>query len=569
MVAGIAVTMRRPRRAASGAGLPAATQGRRGWFGVLILTASAASCVVGSLPTAHAVTAESPEVLAIVDRGLRYLESNTDQQLGGKCLIGLAFHKRGMADTHPRIQAALDACRMELDAERSDSRIYSKAIALIFLAEVSPEKNRDLMAEYAKLVEEHQMGHGGFGYKLTSEILGDTSQTQYAALAYWEMLQSGMTPSVESIEKCVNWLLRTQSTDGGFVYKPVDPGSFELVEQTPRTSCMLSAGASSLLICGNMLGLMAPKGLTPVIDAPPGVKDSVPEALRRADVAKQRIVPKLKGTGALDLKRMQTATQNARKWWEEKFDVANGGYYPQYALYALERYKSFEEYISGQAVAEPDWYNRGYDYLKKTQQADGSWAPSGEASAPCSTAFAVLFLLRSTQASIQARLGEGTLVGGRGLPADLSKVRLRGGRLVVDQDATGTNRLIELLEEYDAEHSDELTEEAATLASQEVSSEQAARLTQIARTGKPEQRLLAVKMLGRMREVDNAPALIFALTDPDRRVVRAARDGLLSISREFDGYGPPDNFDEAQRKSAIDDWKAWFQRVRPGAAPLR
>jgi hypothetical protein len=68
--------------------------------------------------------------------------------------------------------------------------------------------------------------------------------------------------------------------------------------------------------------------------------------------------------------------------------------------------------------------------------------------------------------------------------------------------------------------------------------------------------------------MDYAPTLIFALTDPDKRVVREARDGLRSISRNFEGFGPPDNFDVAERDKAVERWKAWYAKVRPDAPPL-
>jgi hypothetical protein len=68
--------------------------------------------------------------------------------------------------------------------------------------------------------------------------------------------------------------------------------------------------------------------------------------------------------------------------------------------------------------------------------------------------------------------------------------------------------------------------------------------------------------------VNHAPILIFALTDPDKRVVREARDGLRSISRNFEGFGPPDNFDKDEQGRAVERWKAWYQTIRPDAPPL-
>jgi hypothetical protein len=93
-------------------------------------------------------------------------------------------------------------------------------------------------------------------------------------------------------------------------------------------------------------------------------------------------------------------------------------------------------------------------------------------------------------------------------------------------------------------------------------------LEQLLKTGSPEVRLLAIEGLSKLRSLDYVPSLLYALTDPDRRVVRAARDGLKYVSRRFDGYGPPDNFTDDQRYDALEKWKQWHRRVRPNAPAL-
>ncbi len=47
----------------------------------------------------------------------------------------------------------------------------------------------------------------------------------------------------------------------------------------------------------------------------------------------------------------------------------------------------------------------------------------------------------------------------------------------------------------------------------------------------PAARLAAVRALGKTRDLDNADVLIYALTDPEPGVVRAANEALLRISR--------------------------------------
>jgi hypothetical protein len=40
------------------------------------------------------------------------------------------------------------------------------------------------------------------------------------------------------------------------------------------------------------------------------------------------------------------------------------------------------------------------------------------------------------------------------------------------------------------------------------------------------------------------------------------------VSRSFEGFGPPDNFDKDQQDEAVVRWKEWYRTVRPDAAPL-
>jgi hypothetical protein len=513
---------------------------------------------------APAYTPESPEVVAMVDKALAYLDRNTDSRLGGKCLIALAFHKNGASPSHHRITEAVEACRTSLESEVGVDWLYSKAIAIIFLTELDPKQYGDLIRKYVELLPAHQKEHGGFGYY--GQPTGDTSQTQYTALAYWEMLNNGIAPDADAVQKCLNWLLRTQDPTGLWGYQGIDPGSETLVAQTDRPGAsMAAAGLSSALILGNAVGLLTAEGRGLEGTAATTVVDNLPAALKQVEQQTTARVPVLPA-GNVDPKRLAACVARGRGWWDKNF-VITISEFPHYYLYSIERMKSFEGYLHGEEEEEPKWYDAGVEWLRSSQSADGSWY-DGSTGQEVATAFSVLFLLRSTQQTIKARLGEGTLVGGRGLPRDLSKVRLRGGRLVVQQTPTELDQLLELMEEGEGGDLDALIDNPAALEVGEVTPEAARRLQQAVRGGPPETRRLAVRALGRARNLDFVPTLIFALTDPDRAVVREARDALQSVSRQFEGFGPPDNFDEDGRARAIVRWKAWYASVRPDAPPL-
>ena len=77
--------------------------------------------------------------------------------------------------------------------------------------------------------------------------------------------------------------------------------------------------------------------------------------------------------------------------------------------------------------------------------------------------------------------------------------------------------------------------------------------------------MAAVMALGKTRNLDNVPALIYALGLGDREVVIEARKSLRRISRNPTGLGPIDTYSEEQRQKAIGDWKKWYLSLRPDA----
>jgi len=244
--------------------------------GVLWL-ASFGLAVATSPLSAWAVTPESPEVRALIESGLKFLETNTDNRLGGKCLVALAFHKDGASPEHPRIQEALKACRSSASQNIDGEDVYSNGLAIIFLAELGGNKNRDLIARFAGAMQKKQKPHGGWGYK--DQIAGDTSQTQYAALSFWELAQIGIAPNLRSVEACTNWLLRTQDPGGAWGYQGKDPGESQLVKQRSTSLSMLAAGMGSTLILGNLLGLTGSG-----VSADQADVEIAPSVLQRADL---------------------------------------------------------------------------------------------------------------------------------------------------------------------------------------------------------------------------------------------------------------------------------------------
>ena len=528
---------------------------RGGRFTVLLLVA-----LLALVPaTCWAISPESPEVREVVDRALAFLETHdSEQRLGGRCLVALAFLKNGASPEHPRIQAAVAACEAATpESLLNEGHVYSNGLAIIFLAELDPVKYRSLIDRFAGVLANRQQTNGAWGY--AGQTVGDTSQTQYAILSYWQLMQVGLAPQVASVEAAANWLLRTQDPSGTWGYHGKDPESFELVPQQQTTVSMLAAGLGSTLIAANMLGSLGP-GTD--LDASPEEQPDLPAALQVAESSQPKRLRTLAG-GKLDRAQVLQAAAAGKKWFEQHFKKGEAAEYPYYMLYSIERYKSFEDYLAGNVDPEPAWYQAGYELIQQNQKEDGS--VSSTAGSECATAFAILFLVRSTQQSIKASLGEGTLVGGRGLSANLDRMKLKQGRLVKERKPTEIDNFLVLLDSAAGPELDALLSESAGIEVENLTPQDIRRLEQLVKTGEPSARLLAVEALAKLRRLDYVPTLLYALTDPDNRVVRAARDGLQFVSRRFEGYGPPDNFTEQERYDALEQWKSWYRRVRPNA----
>jgi hypothetical protein len=160
------------------------------------------------------------------------------------------------------------------------------------------------------------------------------------------------------------------------------------------------------------------------------------------------------------------------------------------------------------------------------------------------TSFAVLFLTRSTQKSIEREFGLGLVRGGRGLPTDISLVTIdeKTGDVVNPELAGTVEQLMKILEDPNNARFDSLAANPERVIEALIRPEQdedvvareqrIARLKEMVSKGGYQQRLIAVKALARTGDLDRAPLLLYALTDGDPRVRRAADEGLRFLSRK-------------------------------------
>lgn len=525
---------------------------RRSYVRSVLVAIGTLAFLSGSAPFVYGLTPKSPEVTAAVARAAEYLKTANAGRIGGDALLGLALLKCDVPANHPKIVEAINAVRREVSRSTYDfSELYTPAVMATFLIELDAEQYAPEIRKLIGYLESSARPYGGWGYPSgTHASTGDTSMTQYVLLAMWEADQAGFDVSLRVVENAVLWLAKTQDPSGGFGYQGHLPTGSGPVQQSGVSVSLTTAGLCATYLAEDILGLLRdtrkeddglPAGLTKVTDK----KDAKKTSMART---------------------VFLGIQGRSNPWLVKNLTFKITYYQYYFAYIYERYWALRE-LAGDKPSS-DWYTWLAQNLLESQGEDGSWG--GHHGAPIETSFCVLCLVRSMKKSIQKdrTFGTGSLVGGRGLPKDSEMIRIKDGKVVSQAEAS---ELENLLKDVGKANEEEYTkaigalselppDEAKTLVSQ-----QAARLRQLAGGTSADQRLAAVKALARAGTLDDVTTLIYVLTDPEPEIVLAARDGLRRISRKIHGFEMPDDFDEGDRRSAIDNWKAWYLAIRPDA----
>jgi len=514
-----------------------------------------------SAPNARAVTPESPEVKAVIEKGLTYIAANVDSRLGGKCLAGIAFLKNGRKADDPVIKAALEDCRAKLSGLTNEDN-YSLGAAIIFLCELDPQQHRSLIEKYLAEVLQRQMSIGSWSY--AGYATGDTSQTQYAVLGMWMAQRHGFQIPLKTVEGVTSWLMRTQDVGGGWGYQGIDPGNYQRTTQSNTTQSLSAAGLGSLYVCADLISITEGR---PADKKDEAALPSVLKEVKTVDSAKAK--PTRMTSQVIDSSAVRQAMLLGNQWFSKNYGKEAPDW-QHYYLYAYERYRSYQELALGKAEKEPSWYNEGYDLLKKTQQPDGSW--QGQDNSQVATVFAVLYLSRSSRKAISKVVadwgGEGVLIGGMGLPTNTADLRERDGQLVQAPLSGSIDELLSIVENANNPDLGRLVDAKQELvldADVTKRTSQLERLRALVSAGSYQSRIVAVRTLGRVRELDNVPLLIYALTDPDPRIVREADRGLRFISRKLLGGGVPDSPTQQQLREIQAGWKAWFTSIRPDA----
>ena len=538
-------------------------------FQVLVLLAVTFSCQF-----AWAYTPESAEVRAMVKRAVKFLSKEELYDVHNeayRALGAMAIYKAGEPETHPivaqSLKELLDICRTAKTVDQVFDDIYELSVVGIFLCEVDAKRYEKEIANVIKVLEQRQKPFGGWGYKkpFTNWEFGDTSMTQYAVLCAWLSKSVGAAEiSKKSINDVAYWLVRTQDVSGSWGYQGRDPGEATFTKRIPQSEVRPSlgvAGLGSLYICSGMLGL------TPDIDSYSENDPSLPKALKPVSLdstAKTPAGKRVTATGANE-RLVKAAIRAGNKWFKNSPQIPKE--HALYYLYTLERYQSFKEIAENRNPKEPGWYNRGVSFLKRNQKRKGEWDTEFGEGKIADTAFGVFFLVRGTKRTIQKAKEEyaGRLVAGQGLPSNASDIRMKQGKVVSTPFQGTADSLLEILSDASHPDFDSVTQlEAIPLSrSSNARAQQQKRMQRLVHAESYQARLVAVKTLSKLRDLDNVPTLIYALSDPDQRVVKEARDALRFTGRKFGGFGLSDSPSDLEVEEAVKAWKKWYRDIRP------
>jgi len=523
---------------------------------------------------------------ANITRGRAFLFARLKDQnepgylgLGVMALVKTAPIENGVRKKEPALDDLVDRFAQLVEAREqafaAQDGTYALAVAISCLIADDPARHDRILRRLVARLVASQLPAGSWSYPSGAPANGDTSQTQYVALALWDAARAGHRVPPRVWDSALDWQIRTQDGKGGggpggFVYHPVkvsDDG--RPIDQGNETATMGVAGLSTLLIC---------QGQLPGLGRGADGKAALPlDALIRpvADGPEQApFAPKVTADQARGAVARAEAWVARNSAFRDPFkDLHKVNYY----LYGFERVAVL---VKATGVKSPisaiDWYRVGGDYLARTQKPDGSWSMGAHWNEAADTAFALMFLGRVTERKPPPKvevIPRGRAIGGEGgLPAADGAP----GKTAFEQQwerfksqpMTSIDELVRIIAEQDVVAVP--IAENRPLSPQEVkeivqsAAGDPSKLYQWAYDKRSEARTLALALLAKTRNVRHAPILIGALNDADAKVYNAARDGLRYLSRNVEAFGLPeaDKRNPESVKAGAERAKDWFRGLK-------
>ena len=490
-----------------------------------------------------------------IQKGLQFLRTKAGPgQVGENALMALAMISSDVPASDPALAACLAKIKtrfpgsMYVPERGHGPDIYEAAVVAMVLSELDPVSHKSDIDAVGQFIIGRQNTNGSWDY--AGRTQGDSSISQYALLGLWAVEDTGFKVPPTVWDQAAGFYMSAQNGAGSWNYHRVDNQVY------PETLSMTAAGVGSLLLCQRQL-----------------------TRYRRAtDSPNPLLVPILgEDTGNFEhykpahaASALQDSINKGVAWMGRSFTLGTGeivGRTPYYFLYGLERIGAL---TNKDSLGGVNWFEQGRRFIQASQKADGAWA--GDYGEEVNTSYAILFMTRATAKKIRRieikRLGAGTLLGGRGLPKDLSSLTVAQGRVMVRPMNGAVEGMLAVLEDPRAENADSAL---AGLVGRYQRGGAAAlrpfkdRFRKLLTDRDPGVRRVAAWSLGRTGDLDVIPLLINALRQDgeDDSVVAEARSSLQFLSRKIDGFGPPTPSTKEERQDAAQQWQTWYNSIRP------
>ena len=549
--------------------------------GLLLLIVSAPAVVAQK--TYHP---DHPAVEKMATAALKSMGNNIDPGMDALTALAVVEYYKRYRELVPAdndiVNKAVARVVSDVDAGKEGGilkykSIYYPCLGLILLLEVDDEKYKPQIQKLLDMLAHRQMQNGSFSYVGSGHAAGvpDTSQTQYASLAVFVARQHGFNIDPEMPEKILRFYVDYQAPAGSWYYNPKPGGAgvdgFRL--------SLHSACISSVYMMADLLNLQPRmKSMqSSVVDVgsglPPSVKVYIPP--------KEGEDASWGATGPVvdfEMGKLSSCKRSANNFYEASFaiEVKDWRYY---YLYAFERYAWFREQAEGDLGRGKmtNWYDRGVDFLKSQQSKNGSFPGGIETTAPSSvsTALAVMFLVRSSEI-LSRPPNSSNLLGGEGFPTGV-ELKMKDGQIRSNAPQKSLADMMAALE------SDELSDDELKLITE--SMRQAVKdfrgrddrsrgelksfLFSMVGAENYFRRLIAVRILAAEQNLDNVPALLYAMGDPNNGIALEAHNGLRLISRKIDTFEYNGSADEEKNTLQLaalkKKWTEWFLKLRPDA----
>ena len=545
---------------------------------IAIVVIAIGNCL--SVKSSNAQTAFSPnstKVERTVQAAVKYLRKSKGSN-EHDCLASLAIvqaSKRYNADVpnnEKLVNSTVNAIKKGVSGGQllNSREVYYPCLALILLCEMDAERYRPEIDKLVKSFEDRQLENGAFTYM--GKKSWDTSQTQFVALAYFVARQHKVDIKVDSTKRMLEFLMAVQDRQT-WAYQASD---------ARRRISIHAACAGTVYLLSDLLQLQPRvkkvekqriEGFGD--DIPPSISVFIPEATAAA--ASDDGEGQWRGDGPLvkiNERKLEQVKSGANSHFEQVFTY-NVEQWPYYYMFAFERYAYFREQAEGSVGngAMRSWYDGGVKVFQSLQKPDGSFPGDSLAPEVVNTAFAVLFLVRSSEI-LSLPPSSSSLAGGNDL-ARLSGKKLKelkGGQIQSSEASQNLNELLDSLnQDLSAEQLATLTDSLKTAIRDYQNRPETSRteaqgfLRLLVKDKNYYKRLIAVRFLAGEQDLDNAPALIYAMGDPDIRICVEAHNGLRLISRKIDSIKLPDNPNRSDLATAKEKWASWYTKLRPGA----